>query len=115
VQTGDGGPSAPPRDAGVAVDAPGLSVLPGLIDAHCHISYGEVPAEAARRTLPAFQMARIDRYSAEQYRSSSSTVDDLHPAQRLGSLSRPVDQRPVHHELPHRCHSFPRRVINAQR
>ncbi|PYO56892.1 MAG: amidohydrolase family protein, partial [Candidatus Rokuibacteriota bacterium] len=37
------GPDRPSRAAGAGevVDARGKTVLPGLIDAHCHLSYGE--------------------------------------------------------------------------
>lgn len=30
-----------PRDAQVAFDAKGMTVMPGLVDAHCHLSYGD--------------------------------------------------------------------------
>ena len=30
-----------PRDANVVFDAKGMTVMPGLIDAHCHLSYGD--------------------------------------------------------------------------
>ena len=38
---GSGGPGPAGRPAGRVLDAAGKTVLPGLLDAHCHISYGE--------------------------------------------------------------------------
>src|SRR6266511_4416234 len=58
VQVGDGAGPPRPTGAGVAVDARGLTVLPGLVDAHCHISYGEVRAEE-----------ELDLYASAEYRA----------------------------------------------
>jgi imidazolonepropionase-like amidohydrolase len=58
VQVGDGAGPPLPAGADVAVDARGLTVLPGLVDAHCHISYGEVRAEE-----------ELDLYASAEYRA----------------------------------------------
>ena len=60
------GPDIPPRDRMVRVDATGKTVMPGLIDIHCHMTYGEARYEEEidlytspeRRTLIAAANAR---------------------------------------------------------
>lgn len=39
------GVEAPPRDAMTRIDARGMTVMPGLIDIHCHMTYGEARYE----------------------------------------------------------------------
>lgn len=52
-------PKAPlPAGAEVAFDAKGLTVMPGLVDAHCHITYGEVRTEEEQ-----------DLYTSAEYRA----------------------------------------------
>jgi imidazolonepropionase-like amidohydrolase len=58
VQVDDGTARPLPPDAAVLVDARGATVLPGLVDAHCHISYGEVRAEE-----------ELDLYTSAEYRA----------------------------------------------
>lgn len=47
-----------PRGAEVVFDAKGLTVMPGLVDAHCHITYGEVRTEEEQ-----------DLYTSAEYRA----------------------------------------------
>ncbi|WP_219215764.1 metal-dependent hydrolase family protein [Variovorax boronicumulans] len=47
-----------PADADIAFDATGLTVMPGLIDAHCHLSYGE-----------ARSIEEQDLYGSAEYRA----------------------------------------------
>jgi imidazolonepropionase-like amidohydrolase len=59
-------PDVPPRDKMVKIDARGKTVMPGLIDIHCHMTYGEARYEEEidlytspeRRTLIAAANAR---------------------------------------------------------
>lgn len=47
-----------PAQADVILDAKGLTVMPGLIDAHCHLTYGDVRTEEEQ-----------DLYSSPEYRA----------------------------------------------
>ena len=60
------GPDIPPREKMFRIDARGMTVMPGLIDIHCHMTYGEARYEEEidlytspeRRTLIAAANAR---------------------------------------------------------
>lgn len=60
------GPDVPPREKMTTIDATGKTVMPGLIDVHCHMTYGEARYEEEidlytspeRRTLIAAANAR---------------------------------------------------------
>src|SRR3712207_6500236 len=41
VHTGNEGEERLPPDANVLFDATGMTVMPGLVDAHVHLSYGD--------------------------------------------------------------------------
>jgi imidazolonepropionase-like amidohydrolase len=56
IETAPGAPL--PAGAEVAVDARGATVMPGLIDAHCHITYGDVRTEEEQ-----------DLYTSAEYRA----------------------------------------------
>jgi imidazolonepropionase-like amidohydrolase len=58
IVTTQAGDRPRPADAEVIVDARGLTVLPGLIDAHCHITYGDVRTEEEQ-----------DLYTSAEYRT----------------------------------------------
>jgi len=58
IHTGTGAVPPPPLDATIVLDARGLTVLPGLIDAHCHITYGDVRTEEEQ-----------DLYASAEYRA----------------------------------------------
>jgi imidazolonepropionase-like amidohydrolase len=51
-----------PRDAQVALDAEGMTVMPGLVDAHCHLSYGD-----------ARNIEEQDLYGSAEYRAIRGT------------------------------------------
>src|SRR5260221_163165 len=51
-----------PRDANILLDAKGMTVMPGLVDAHCHLSYG-----AARN------IEEQDLYGSAEYRAIRGT------------------------------------------
>ncbi len=58
VETADGPERPLPPGAEVVADARGLTVLPGLVDAHCHITYGDVRTEEEQ-----------DLYASAEYRT----------------------------------------------
>jgi imidazolonepropionase-like amidohydrolase len=51
-----------PRDAGAVLDAKGMTVMPGLVDAHCHLSYGD-----------ARNIEEQDLYGSAEYRAIRGT------------------------------------------
>jgi imidazolonepropionase-like amidohydrolase len=57
------GPAEPlPREANVVLDATGMTVMPGLVDAHCHLSYGD-----------ARNIEEQDLYASAEYRAIRGT------------------------------------------
>jgi imidazolonepropionase-like amidohydrolase len=51
-----------PRDANILLDATGMTVMPGLVDAHCHLSYGD-----------ARNIEEQDLYGSAEYRAIRGT------------------------------------------
>lgn len=62
VRTMDGPPDPLPPEANIVLDAQGMTVMPGLVDSHCHLSYGD-----------ARNIEEQDLYGSPEYRAIRGT------------------------------------------
>ncbi len=86
------GASAASGTAGVTIEASGLTVMPGLIDAHCHITFGEPASNdelffhrnaAAAMLVAAFNVPKLLRAGVTGF-LDADCIFDLGPALRDG-------------------------------
>src|SRR5258706_141461 len=67
-----------PPDANVVLNAKGMTVMPGIVDAHCHLSYGDarnIEKQDLYRT-PEYRAIRGTCHAGKELRASVTSVSD---------------------------------------